>query len=231
MTRRLGREIQPLADRIMNLLLQLIQTAGKQSPVIEDAFLAIGALSAALEADFQKYLPAFLPFLSNALGVREEYQLCSIAVGLIGDVCRALGEASAAYAQPFMEGLLSALQSPVLHRSVKPPILSCFGDLALAIGPSFEPFLDTTMKVLQQAGLMRADPVQFFFFGQPACGARQLTKDPFFSPITISSIMSIRCVKVSLRLIPESLAASRLAAKQTSFCPTLPTSSPSSISL
>ncbi|KWU40980.1 ARM repeat-containing protein [Rhodotorula sp. JG-1b] len=160
-TRRLGREIQPLADRIMNLLLQLIQTAGKQSPVIEDAFLAIGALSAALEADFQKYLPAFLPFLSNALGVREEYQLCSIAVGLIGDVCRALGEASAAYAQPFMEGLLSALQSPVLHRSVKPPILSCFGDLALAIGPSFEPFLDTTMKVLQQAGLMRADPSNY----------------------------------------------------------------------
>lgn len=145
---------------MMNLLLQLIQTAGKQSPVVEDAFLAIGALASALEADFQKYLPAFLPFLSNALGVREEYQLCSIAVGLIGDVCRALGEASAAYAQPFMEGLLSALQSPVLHRSVKPPILSCFGDLALAIGPAFEPFLDTTMKVLQQAGLMRADPVR-----------------------------------------------------------------------
>lgn len=175
MTRRLGREIQPLADRIMNLLLQLIQTAGKQSPVIEDAFLAIGALSAALEADFQKYLPAFLPFLSNALGVREEYQLCSIAVGLIGDVCRALGEASAAYAQPFMEGLLSALQSPVLHRSVKPPILSCFGDLALAIGPSFEPFLDTTMKVLQQAGLMRADPVQFSSSGHS--GLRGQTAD------------------------------------------------------
>lgn len=214
----------------MNLLLQLIQTAGKQSPVIEDAFLAIGALSAALEADFQKYLPAFLPFLSNALGVREEYQLCSIAVGLIGDVCRALGEGSAAYAQPFMEGLLSALQSPVLHRSVKPPILSCFGDLALAIGPSFEPFLDTTMKVLQQAGLMRADPVRRSR-APGRSGARIVSLTIIFglySPITISSIMLIRCAKVSWRRTLESSAASRREAKRMFFCPTSPTCSPSS---
>ncbi|GAA5845418.1 hypothetical protein JCM11251_005067 [Rhodosporidiobolus azoricus] len=159
--RRLGSEIQPLADRIMTLLLQLIQSAGKQSPVLEDAFIAVGAVTAALESGFQNYLTAFLPFLSNAIGAHEEYQLCSIAVGLIGDICRALGEASLPYCQSFMEGLLAALQSPVLHRSVKPPILSCFGDIALAVGPAFEPFLETTMGVLSQAGAMRADPTNY----------------------------------------------------------------------
>ncbi|GAA6025213.1 hypothetical protein JCM10207_001492 [Rhodosporidiobolus poonsookiae] len=159
--RRLGSEMQPLADRIMTLLLQLIQSASKQSPVLEDAFLAIGAITSALEGGFQTYLPAFLPFLASAMGSHEEYQLCSIAVGLIGDICRALGEASLAYCQGFMEVLLSALQSPVLHRSVKPPILSCFGDVALAVGPGFEPFLETTMGVLSQAGAMRADPSNF----------------------------------------------------------------------
>ncbi|BGP03309.1 Importin subunit beta-1 [Rhodotorula toruloides] len=156
--RRLGREIQPLGDRIMNLLLQLIATASNQSPVVEDAFLAIGAMTTALESDFSKYIQAFTPFLFEALSSYEAYQLCSIAVGSIGDLCRALGDASLPYCQQFMQGLLNALQSPVLHRSVKPPILSCFGDVALAVGPAFEPFLETTMKVLQQAGQMRADP-------------------------------------------------------------------------
>jgi importin subunit beta-1 len=144
----------------MTLLLQLIQSAGKQSPILEDAFLSVGAVTAALEQDFHPYLQAFLPFLINALNSHEEYQLCSIAVGLIGDICRALGEASLPYCQGFMEVLLADLQSTVLHRSVKPPILSCFGDVALAVGPGFEPFLETTMGVLQQAGAMRADPVR-----------------------------------------------------------------------
>lgn len=60
-----------------------------------------------------------------------------------------------------MELLLQDLQSTVLHRSVKPPILSCFGDIALAIGGNFTPFLDTTIGVLQQAGAMRADPSNY----------------------------------------------------------------------
>ncbi|KDE02353.1 hypothetical protein MVLG_07086 [Microbotryum lychnidis-dioicae p1A1 Lamole] len=156
-TRRLSRTIQPLADRMMTLLLQLVSSAGKQSPILEDAFLAIGAITAALDENFHPYLQAFLPFLVNALNSHEEYQLCSIAVGLIGDLCRALGEASLPYCQVFMELLLTDLQSTVLHRSVKPPIISCFGDIALAVGPGFEPFLETTMSVLQQAGTVQVD--------------------------------------------------------------------------
>jgi len=62
-----------------------------------------------------------------------------------------------------MEVLLNNLQSSVLHRNVKPPILSCFGDIALAIGGSFEPFLVTAISVLQQAGAMRADAVCVFW--------------------------------------------------------------------
>lgn len=42
--RRLGGDVHPLADRIMTLLLGLISTSGKQSPILEDAFLCIGAL-------------------------------------------------------------------------------------------------------------------------------------------------------------------------------------------
>lgn len=159
--RRLGGEIKPLSDRVMTMLLQVIQTSSKESPVLEDAFFCVGAVIAALETSFEPYLSAFLPFLLNALQSHEEYQLCGVAVGLVGDICRALGEHAAKYSQGFMEVLFNDLQSAVLHRSVKPAILSCFGDVALAIGPHFEPYLDTTMNVLRQAGSMRADPENY----------------------------------------------------------------------
>lgn len=157
--RRLGRETLPLGDRIMTNLLTLIQNGGKQPTVLEDAFFTVGAVIAAFEADFEKYLSAFLPFMVEGLRNHEEYQLCSISVGLIGDICRALGESSAKYCDDFMSALFANLQSPQLNRSVKPPILSCFGDIAMAIGAAFEKYLQMAMSVLQQASLIQTvDP-------------------------------------------------------------------------
>jgi importin subunit beta-1 len=63
-----------------------------------------------VEADFVRYLDAFAPFLYAALANHEEYALCSIAVGLIGDICRALQEASLPYCDTFMNMLLQMLQ-------------------------------------------------------------------------------------------------------------------------
>ncbi|KIY69243.1 ARM repeat-containing protein [Cylindrobasidium torrendii FP15055 ss-10] len=159
--RKLGAGIQPLADRIMTLILQLIQAAGKTSTILEDAFLVVGALSAALESAFAPYISAFLPFLHPALKAHEDTQLCTVAVGIIGDITRALGEQSTLYAESFMTVLLENLSSNILNRNVKITILACFGDIALAIGPAFEPFLETTMTVLQQAGSVEFNPVDY----------------------------------------------------------------------
>lgn len=162
----------------MTLILQLIQAAGKTSTVLEDAFLVVGSLAsgkkipvdmnaklitrfAALENNFSPYIQPFLPFLYPALKAHEDTQLCTVAVGIIGDISRALGEQSTQYANPFMTVLLENLQSNVLNRNVKISILSCFGDIALAIGPAFEPYLDTTMSVLSQAGAVEPNPVSF----------------------------------------------------------------------
>ncbi|GLB44148.1 putative importin-beta N-terminal domain [Lyophyllum shimeji] len=159
--RKLNEGIQPLADRIMTLILQLIQAAGKTSTVLEDAFLVVGSLASALEANFAPYIQAFLPYLYPALKAHEDTQLCTVAVGIIGDISRALGEQSAQYANPFMTVLFENLQSDVLNRNVKISILSCFGDIALAIGTQFEPYLDTTMGVLRQAGAVEPNPLDY----------------------------------------------------------------------
>lgn len=113
----------------------------------------------ALEINFAPYIQAFLHYLYPALKQHEDTQLCTVAVGLIGDISRALGDQSAQYAASFMTVLLENLQSDVLNRNVKISILSCFGDIALAIGPAFEPYLEATMGVLRQAGALEPNPV------------------------------------------------------------------------
>ena len=157
--RKFGHDIKPSADRIMTLVLQLISLVGKVSTVLEDAFLVVGTLASSLEQNFAPYITAFLQFLFPALKAHEDSQLCTIAVGIIGDISRALGEKTKEYSAGFMQLLSENLQSNTLNRDAKIPILECFGDIALAIGPAFEGYLDHTMNVLRQAGSITPNPV------------------------------------------------------------------------
>lgn len=155
---RLDSEIVPQGDRIMQILLQLLTSAGAKSSVPEAAFAAISALSNAMEEDFVKYMEAFLPFLHNALGNQEEPGLCSMAIGLVSDITRSLGEHSAQYCDGFMNYLLNNLRSTTLSNQFKPAILQCFGDIATAIGGHFEKYLSVVAQVLQQAATVTASP-------------------------------------------------------------------------
>ncbi|KAL9128190.1 MAG: hypothetical protein Q9217_003090 [Psora testacea] len=148
---RLEGEIKPAADRIMNVLLQILSSVGAKSSVPDTVFAAVGALANALEEDFQKYMQPFSPFLYNALGNREEPGLCAMAIGLVSDITRSLGELSQPYCDTFMNYLLSNLNEKSVSNQFRPAILQTFGDIAQAIGPHFETYLSIVAQVLQAA--------------------------------------------------------------------------------
>jgi importin subunit beta-1 len=148
---RLEGEIRPLADQIMTILLELLKTVGPKSSVPDTVFAAIGSVATALEEDFAKYIEAFSPFLYNALGNQEEPSLCSMAIGLVSDITRALGEKVQPYCDNFMNHLLENLRGSHLGNQFKPAILQVFGDIAHAIGGHFETYLTVVAQVLQQA--------------------------------------------------------------------------------
>jgi importin subunit beta-1 len=107
---RLDKEIAPQGDRIMQVLLQMLNTANGKSSVPESVFATISSLANAMEEEFVKYMDAFAPFLYNALANQEEPSLCSMAIGLVSDITRSMGERSQPYCDNFMNYLLSNLR-------------------------------------------------------------------------------------------------------------------------
>lgn len=119
-------ELLPHFDVIMTKLLQVLKT--KNATRHEEALKALSAIANILDEAFVKYMKG----ISCAIA-REMKPYCN-------EIVRALVE---------------TVLSSSLHRSLKPPLLSCFGDIALAITSEYESYLETSVKMLLHAAQTR----------------------------------------------------------------------------
>merc|ERR1712098_653463 len=123
-------------------------TQSRSGGVQEDALMAVATLVEVLGEGFIKYMDAFKPYLLIGLRNTAEYQVCHAAVGLVGDICRAMSTRVAQWTDEVMEVLLNNLEDISVHRTVKPQILSVFGDIDLAVGPEFRKYLEHVLQTL-----------------------------------------------------------------------------------
>ena len=103
-------------------------------------------------------MAAFHPFLIAGLKNFEAYYVCIVAVGVVGDLCRALEGRIQPFCPEIMSALAEALKDTNLHRSVKPPVLATFGEVAMAIEAAFEPYMQFSLMLLLQASTTQAPP-------------------------------------------------------------------------
>lgn len=151
-TQKLDQNIAPYADKMMELLIEVFRRH-RHASAHEEAFMAVGALADKLEGGFLKYMPHFQEYLYAGLRNYEDSAVCIVAVGVVGDLSRALERKLAPFCDPIVEIFLMNLRNVDVSREVKPHILACFGDIALQIGGEFERFLHVTMTILGQAAM------------------------------------------------------------------------------
>ncbi|CAG0913133.1 unnamed protein product [Notodromas monacha] len=150
-------EIDTIGDAVMTALLQLLSTTRSHRGVQEDAIMAVASFIDVSSAKFTKYIEAFVPFLLLGLQAVNSPQVNSVSVGIVGDLCRAVGDKVQPYADALMTELLKNLASQEVHRNVKPQIFSVFGDMALALGVRFSNYLQAVFTVLHQASMAQIE--------------------------------------------------------------------------
>lgn len=77
--------------------------------------------------------------------------LCIVTVGVVVDICPAIGSHLQPYCDELMTVLSNVLRDSTANREIKPTVISCFGDIAMAINAAFEPYLQMTCLLLMQA--------------------------------------------------------------------------------
>jgi len=117
--------------------------------------------------NFSKYFKNWIPFLLNCISSINIHQTTSLAIGIIGDLCRALGNEFRPYLEETLDILIEILQNNQINRDIKPLILSCFGDMAFTTEdffPKYFVFIIPLFKAASsfvQFNFVRDDPDSF----------------------------------------------------------------------
>lgn len=152
-TEKLKSKISHYSDEMVKAYLTLLTTSPQ---IYDDVLMAFGALIDALEENFQRYIDHFFPFLIRGLeNFREESVFCT-SISVVGALCGALSVNFTKYSDEIMKALLNALDKG--SYKISPNIISCFSDIALAVGGNFERYLPYVSKALANATNFQVDP-------------------------------------------------------------------------
>jgi len=155
LVQRLRERVLPAAEKIMEETLKVIsayqQVKGGAQVLQEEALLLVDALAISIGPNFERFMPHFAPHLRVGLQNYEDIQVCLMATGVIGDLCRALGGKIITYCDTILQILYTNLQNSAVDKKIKAAIMSSFGDIAIAITGDFEKYLAPVLKMLLEA--------------------------------------------------------------------------------
>lgn len=121
--------------------------------------------------------PVVAAACADILVLLSSAQVCLTTVGVLGDLCRAVEDGILPYCDDIMSVLITNLGREDVHRTIKPQILSAFGDIALVIEDRFVKYLEAVLKVLRQAMSLSIDSAKTRG-GSQTSGVLSLTPRP-----------------------------------------------------
>eukprot|EP00826_Nyctotherus_ovalis_P064804 TRINITY_DN9513_c0_g1_i22.p1 TRINITY_DN9513_c0_g1~~TRINITY_DN9513_c0_g1_i22.p1 ORF type:complete len:682 (+),score=170.16 TRINITY_DN9513_c0_g1_i22:520-2565(+) len=145
------------AEDLGNLVELVLASFKQRVAVYDEGVLAMSGLIMASGRFFQPHMEKFGPYLVYALKNTEDVTLCRVAVGCVGDIARALEELVAGYLNQIMPVLMEILRNTETDRELKLIIITTLGDLGMATGGAFLPYLHDVLEMLKSAAQLSVE--------------------------------------------------------------------------
>eukprot|EP01054_Gregarina_sp_Poly1_P003915 Gregarina_sp_Poly_1__3914@NODE_2171_length_2560_cov_409_677898_g1400_i0_p1_GENE_NODE_2171_length_2560_cov_409_677898_g1400_i0NODE_2171_length_2560_cov_409_677898_g1400_i0_p1_ORF_typecomplete_len783_score121_00HEAT_EZ/PF13513_6/2_3e03HEAT_EZ/PF13513_6/3_8e02HEAT_EZ/PF13513_6/1_5e07HEAT_EZ/PF13513_6/24HEAT_EZ/PF13513_6/1_8e04HEAT_EZ/PF13513_6/3HEAT_EZ/PF13513_6/1_7e02Vac14_Fab1_bd/PF12755_7/1_9e02Vac14_Fab1_bd/PF12755_7/62Vac14_Fab1_bd/PF12755_7/1_4e03Vac14_Fab1_bd/PF12755_7/85Vac14_Fab1_bd/PF1275 len=155
---RLGKGVLPAADRLYAILQKtiaiqwpIVESGGTWHPSAEEALLAINTLITAIQQSFSRYMSAFDRIVLVGLRSRDDSELCSIAINIVGNLASCLGEDIGPYTSKLVDELIRTLKLATAPIILKPKAMSALADIATFAPKVFQQYLKEFLLFLGQA--------------------------------------------------------------------------------
>jgi len=150
-------EAEKRADLIMQQLMRVLRA--DDCHVQEEVILAIIPLANALGENFTRYINSPNPEMNLVRLVLKNIEkpavlpkLTEVSVSLLGTIASSCGNTITPLCDDLVSYLIQSMVDNELAIWVKPVIISCIGDIALAVNGNFTRYLECVMGLLFQAG-------------------------------------------------------------------------------
>jgi importin subunit beta-1 len=148
-----AEKVVPHVQILMQVLLQVIEA--KNSTVLEEALMAIGAIADTVLDAFVPYADLVKPHILNSLQNAQEYHPCKVAITATGDVSRALKLGFIKWSDEIMTILLRHLTNVSIERTLKVHMIECIGDIATAVGSNADRYLQHALPMFMEASTIK----------------------------------------------------------------------------
>ena len=140
---------EAIIDQVVFSFLRILGSKGALAQ--EDTLMALGNIIATLEMGYLRYMEKTIAHILTNLKEIEETSIVIWSIGVVGDLCRSLNTNLIPFIDDIMMCFVQILQSSSIDRTVKPPAISIFADISMAIGENVEKYIPHMLMYLDQA--------------------------------------------------------------------------------
>lgn len=132
MTQKFGKNFGAFFSKYLlnyfNDLISEINNLSTENILDEEILIFLGISVQGFLKKFPKYLENWIPYVLQKIKPKNNEEIVSLAIGVIGDICRSVGAEFKPYLEQTLQVLICILQNE--NENIKPIILGCLGDIA-----------------------------------------------------------------------------------------------------
>jgi len=115
----------------------------------EEILVCLSSIAQSFGSIFEKKVNYWAPYLFDCLTKNEDYKSLNLSIGIIGDICRTVGNPFEPFLYNFVNSLMDFIQHEDCDLGIKPTLITSMGDFSFSIYENSVYFSSNAFEILK----------------------------------------------------------------------------------